>query len=121
MIVSFSFSQTQTEMNEDAENKFNKTEKELNTIYNKVLLEYKADTIFIKHLKKSQMLWKELRDAEAELKYPDTLNGRYSTPYITCRFSYEEKITQERISVLKEWIDGVKEWKECDGPLKVKQ
>jgi hypothetical protein len=83
------------------------------------LNEYKTDTVFIKHLKQSQAFWKEFRDEEMEMKFPDTINGRNSTPYRECVYLYKEKITRVRINDLRIWLEGVMEWNECDGNLKV--
>jgi len=63
--------QTQSKMNQDAANDYHKAQKELDSVYNKILKEYKQDTTFIKYLKKAQRLWVQLRQAEMGAKYPD--------------------------------------------------
>jgi len=44
-------SQTQAEMNQEARFSYRKTDKELNDLYQRILVEYQADTIFIRNLK----------------------------------------------------------------------
>jgi uncharacterized protein YecT (DUF1311 family) len=121
-IITFpAFSQIQVDSNNDAEDSFKKADNELNRVYQTILHEYKDDTLFMKNLKSVQRLWIQFRNAEVRMKYPDTINGRYSTPYLMCTFSYKEKITRERINALKVWLEGIKGYSECAGTLKVKQ
>ena len=47
-----SFSQTQLETDEEAYNNYYKADRELNTIYQQILKEYKSDAEFIKNFKK---------------------------------------------------------------------
>ena len=54
IISASSFSQTQSEINEEAYNNYKKADKELNTVYQKILIEYKSDIEFIKNLKTAQ-------------------------------------------------------------------
>lgn len=65
-----SFSQTHTEMNQEAYNDFRKSDEELNEIYQRILSEYKDDTLFIENLKNSQRIWVQFRDAELKMKFP---------------------------------------------------
>lgn len=46
------FSQTQAEMNKNTNEKYRKADNELNVVYQKILIEYKSDSIFIDRLKK---------------------------------------------------------------------
>ncbi len=65
------FSQTQAEMYKEAYAELNKSNKQLNEIYQTTLSKYKSDTIFVQNLKKSQRIWTQFRDAEMEIKYPN--------------------------------------------------
>ena len=116
MIASFSFSQTQQEMNIDAEKSFEKKDKELNEVYQKILVRYKEDSLFIKNLKIAQRLWVQFRDAQMDMKFPEKDPRYYGTIYPLCWYSYKEELTDDRITVLKEWVDGVKEHG-CDGSI----
>jgi hypothetical protein len=51
LTINFYFGQSQGEMNEDAAKNYQKADKELNDVYQKILKEYKKDTAFIKNLK----------------------------------------------------------------------
>ena len=116
IIASFSFSQTQQEMNADAAKSLEKKDKELNEVYKKILVKYKEDTLFIKNLKIAQRLWVQFRDAQMDMKYPEREPGYYGTIQPLCWYSYKEELTDDRITVLKEWIDGIKEHG-CDGSV----
>ncbi|WP_420798034.1 lysozyme inhibitor LprI family protein [Pasteurella atlantica] len=61
-------------------------------MYQAILSEYKADSLFIEKLKKSQRLWVKFRDAELEMKYPvsENVNPRviYGSMYPTLSAIY---------------------------------
>jgi uncharacterized protein YecT (DUF1311 family) len=115
-----SYSQTQTEMNKESMNSFEKADKELNEVYRKILIEYKADTIFIKNLKSSQRIWIIFRDAELKMKYPERERGWYGSMHSMCVSSYLAGLTSERIKTLKEWLEGIEEGEGCGGSIKLK-
>ena len=115
------FSQTQGDMNKEANESYKKADKELNDIYKTILSDYKLDTAFIKNLKASQRIWITFRDAELKVKYPETESGYYGSVYPMCVSIYLEKLTRERIKTLKEWIDGIEEGDVCKGSVKMKE
>lgn len=54
LLLTFSincFSQTQAEMNQQAYASYNKADKKLNTVYQKILVKYKTDKLFVANLK----------------------------------------------------------------------
>ena len=114
------YSQTQSEMNQDAYATFNIADKELNVVYNKILAAYKTDLIFIKSLKKAQRIWIKFRDAELEMKYPNYKKMHYGSSHPMCRASYLKEITEERTDKLKVWLNGIEEGDLCSGSLKIK-
>ena len=118
MIGSTAFCQTQFEMNQESGDSFAKSDKELNLIYKKILLEYKSDTAFIKNLKASQRIWITFRDAELKMKFPDREPGWYGSMHSMCVSAYLEKLTKERIKTLHEWLQGVSEGEGCRGSIK---
>lgn len=79
VLSNISFAQTQGEMNAAEHNKYVNANKELNSVYQKILQEYKTDTGFIMNLKASQNIWMKFRDAEMKMKYPDREDGYYGT------------------------------------------
>jgi len=121
MIAFLSFSQSQSEMNGDAEKNLEKADKELNEVYAKILKEYKEDTAFIKNLKISQRLWIQFRDAEMNMKYPQREDGYYGSVQPMCWSMYKEDLTQQRIKVLKIWFEGIEEGDVCAGSVKRKE
>jgi len=115
-----SFAQTQLEINQAAGEEFQKTDKELNTVYQKIIKEYSTDTLFIKNLRASQKIWIQFRDAEMKVKYPQTEPGYYGSIFPLCYTRYKTKLTQERITTLKQWTEGAKEGDVCSGSVMVK-
>jgi uncharacterized protein YecT (DUF1311 family) len=107
-------------MNQDAAKSFQKTDKELNDIYKKILIEYKEDTLFIKNLKISQRLWVQFKKAEMDMKYPNYSSGNYGSVQPMCELMYEEGLTKDRIKILKVWLTGIEEGDVCSGSVKTK-
>ena len=114
------FAQTQLEMNQQEHNKYVEANNELNSIYQKILKDYKSDAIFIKNLKASQNLWIKFRDAEMKTKYPDREPGYYGSVQPMCWSIYLTQLTQDRINTLKQWTDGIEEGDVCAGSVKTK-
>jgi uncharacterized protein YecT (DUF1311 family) len=118
-LVSISaFSQTQAEMNEEAFATYKKADKELNSVYKKILVEYKSDTAFIRNLKISQRIWVTFRDAELNMKYPDREPYYYGSILPLCMANFLEKLTLDRIKTLKVWLVGVPDGDVCSGSVK---
>jgi uncharacterized protein YecT (DUF1311 family) len=121
-ISSYSFSQTQLEMNEAEHKNFLKADKELNQVYQQILKVYKSDTAFIKNLKASQRLWVQFRDAELSMMYPDRNPGYYGSIHPMCWSIYKTELTNERIEKLRKWLNSEKEEESCSiTSIKVKQ
>lgn len=116
-----SFSQSQLELNEQAYKNYKKTDKELNSIYQKILSEYKNDLVFIKNLKIAQKTWIQFRDAEMKMKFPERDKGYYGSVEPLCFSNHLEHLTKERIKTLKTWIHGVEEGEVCSGSIKIKE
>ncbi|WP_417289917.1 lysozyme inhibitor LprI family protein [Corallibacter sp.] len=112
------FSQTQTEMNQEAYDLFHEADKELNNVYNKILTTYKSDSIFIENLKKSQRIWIKFRDSELEMKYPNYKASYYGSSHPMCRAFYLKELTEERTKKLKVWLNGIEEGDMCSGSVK---
>jgi len=113
------FSQTQLEMNNEANNKYKKADAKLNSIYQRVLDEYKLDTLFVDQLKKSQRIWIEFRNAELELKYPaENKQIEYGSTHPMCVALYLKELTEIRTKRLKIWINGTEQGDLCAGSVK---
>ena len=115
------FAQTQGEMNKNEIETYQKIEYELNALYKSILVEYESDTLLTENLKESQRVWAQYRDIQLKVKYPDYGDGYYGTVHSMCVADYLNKLTKERILILKEWIDGVQEGDVCSGSVKIKE
>lgn len=120
LISSFTcFSQTQAEMNQQAYDEFNKSDKKLNEVYQKIKSIYKSDTLFLQNLQKSQQLWIKFRDAELNMKFPAYPDKNYGSIHPICRASYLIDLTENRINTLQNWVPGIEEGDACSGSVKI--
>jgi len=117
-ITSFCFSQSQRDLNIKADQDFQKADKELNVVYQKLIKEYSGNKAFIKNLKNAQRLWVQLRDAEMLVKYPETKSNAYGSAHPMCWSMYLTELTQQRIERLKVWVNGFNEGDVCNGSVK---
>lgn len=115
-----SFSQTQSEINNDAMRSYLKADSQLNRTYQKILTEYKTDTLFIRNFKVAQRLWLQLRDAEMKAKFPEREDGYYGSVLPMCWYMHIKNLTIERTNQIKVWLDGIEEGDVCSGSVKVK-
>lgn len=118
-ISSFLFSQTQTEMNISSSEELKKADSELNQVYKKILIEYASDIAFIQKLKIAQRLWIKYRDAELDMKFPESdKQTHYGSMYPLCMNSYLKKLTKERTKKLREWLEPLPDGEGCRGSIK---
>ncbi len=113
------YGQTQTDMNQQAGNQYQRADKELNIVYQKILKEYAKQRVFIAKLKTAQRLWVQLRDAELEARYPEP--NQYGSALPTCRALYLKEMTQQRTKFLRTWLTGIPEGDVCNGSVKIKR
>lgn len=117
----FCFAQTQSEMNQNANQDFIKADKELNQVYKRILNDYKADTLFLSKLKIAQNLWIKFRDAEMNALFPEEeTQTNYGSVFPMCWSMHMANLTNERIKTLKRWVNGVEEGDVCSGSVKIK-
>lgn len=114
------FGQTQVELINKAKLEYEKTDKELNQVYLRLLQEYKSDTVFIKCMKEAQRQWIKFRDAQLRMKYPPYRDADESVLPM-CRNYYLKELTSNRIKELKQWLDLVEEGDVCSGSINLKQ
>jgi uncharacterized protein YecT (DUF1311 family) len=112
--------QSQGEMNQDAAKSYQKADKKLNDVYQRILKEYKEDTAFIKNLKAAQKIWIQFRDAEMKAKYPDREDAYYGSVQPMCWYLYKTELTERRTEKLKVWLTGIEEGDVCSGSVKTK-
>lgn len=120
IFTSIGFSQSQSEINVDASTNYKKADAELNSVYQKILKEYKTDVVFLKNLKTSQKIWITFRDAEMLAKFPKRAPGYYGSIQPTCWNNYLQELTEERTNKLKIWLNGTQEGETCSGSVKRK-
>lgn len=97
---------------------YQRIDKDLNRIYNKVLAEYSLDEAFIKKFIASQAAWESYRDSYVESLFPDT-NDKSST-LEQCRCTEKSDLTKDRIDQIIVWLEGSdpEEPSECSGSVK---
>ncbi len=93
LAVRIACGQTGAEINQQANVPYQKADKELNAVYQKIVLKYKNDPVFIASLKAAQRLWIQFRDAELKMKYPPREQGYYGSVYPMCYSAYKEELT----------------------------
>jgi uncharacterized protein YecT (DUF1311 family) len=118
--LTFSFGQSNADMIREAAKIYEKSDKELNQTYQKILKEYNEDIVFIRNLKNAQRIWVQLRDAELKSKYPNTDPNYYGGMHPMCEYYYLTELTNERIKRLKVWLNGIEEGDICIGSVKIK-
>ncbi len=107
---------TQSELNQCAGVTYKEADKELNRVYKKIRELYKDDPVFLEKMKKAQLAWIKLRDADFEMMYPHHNEHRYyGSSFSMCSAMYTTKLTMERIAYLKTWLVGVEEGDVCSG------
>jgi uncharacterized protein YecT (DUF1311 family) len=121
LIFGQGFSQTQAELNKTSAQSLQRADKELNSLYQKILTNYRTDAVFLRSLKSAQKIWIQFRNAEGKMKYPDRGAGYYGSSLPMCKADYQAKLTIDRIKTLQAWIDGVEEGDTCAGSVKVRK
>lgn len=120
LLITTCYGQTQAEMNKQANANYQKADKELNDVYKKILVEYKADAPFITNLKASQRIWISFRDAELKMKYPEREGNYYGSMHPVCQAAYLEELTCQRTAKLQQWLTGTKDESACSGSIQAK-
>ncbi|WP_342648483.1 lysozyme inhibitor LprI family protein [Mucilaginibacter sp. CSA2-8R] len=106
-------------MNQQAGLQYQKADKELNSVYQKILKEYSKQPTFVVKLKTAQRLWVQLRNAELEARFPEP--AQYGSALPACRAIYLADLTRQRIQFLKTWLTGIPEGDVCNGSVKIKR
>ena len=111
-------SQAQLESNINSKTEYLKVEKKLKKVCKNILVQYKADPVFIKNFKLSQKTWIKLREIELAMKYPKKEKGFYGSVHSTCINLYLKELTEKRIEKLMVWIQGIEEGDVCIGSVR---
>ena len=114
--------QSQMELNEQACAAYKKADAEMNKVYRRILSENHADKLFLQKMRAAQRAWLVFRDAHLEALYPAAdKRAAYGTVNPMCQCMELEKLTSERVTVLRQWVDGIEEGDVCGGSIKVKE
>ena len=100
---------TQTDINICSGKKLKDSDNELNRVYQEIKAKYAKNPDFLKKLKASQLAWIKFRDAEIEALFPVEEPGYYGSSMPMCRGDWMRKITNQRISELKRWLEPAKD------------
>lgn len=117
LVSSFSYAQSQWDMTMESDREFKKADKELNVVYQKILVKYAKNTEFIKALRESERLWVKFRLAELNMRFPGTDKKYYGSVLPMCVNGLAEKITKKRIAELKQWLKPLKDGDVCTGSI----
>ena len=121
-IIGITYSQTTSEMKEQAAQSYKTADAELNGVYQQILKEYSDDTVFLEALRTSQRNWIKFRDSELKMKYPDRgSSGWYGSIHPLCISNYLAELTESRTERLKVRITGIEEGDVCSGTVKNKK
>lgn len=113
--------QNQMELNEKACAAYKKVDAEMNRVYQQILSENRADTLFVQKMRAAQRAWLVFRDAHLEAMYPAAdKRAAYGSVNPMCQCMELEKLTDERTRVLRQWVDGIEQGDVCGGSIKVK-
>jgi uncharacterized protein YecT (DUF1311 family) len=113
--------QTHTDLTTLVHEDYLRAEKELQTVYQKILKEYRTDTAFTKNLKASQKAWTKFRYAEMHAIFPDREPYYYGSSFGACWSAHLIELTKQRTKRLRIWLTGVEESDVCSGSVKTRQ
>ncbi len=97
--------ESQSEMNEQACEKFKKADSKLNAVYTQVLEKHKDDAAFLSKFKKAQRAWLAFRDAHLEAIYPAKDKNEYGSVFGMCNCMELTALTDERTDDLSRWLN----------------
>ena len=118
-VCGYTLSQSQTELNLKAEQDYLEADKNLNQVYQAILIEYSDNEAFIENLKTAQRFWIQFRDAEILMKYPKDDPIRECSAFNQCYYICLSELTSTRVKTLKIWVEGAEEGEVCSGSQKI--
>ena len=121
LLLTVAVAQTQAEMNDQACNAYKNADAEMNSAYQRILREYKNDTLFVRKMRAAQRAWVLYRDADLESVYPAAdPRFEYGSVYPMCRCTVLTEITKRRTNELRRWVKGEPEGEVCAGSVKMR-
>jgi uncharacterized protein YecT (DUF1311 family) len=110
--------QSEFDSNENTQTQLNRTDIELNKVYQEIFHLYEDDKQFIEHLNLSQKAWLQYRNAQLQALYPARDKREYGSVYSTCYDSAKARLASARIEELRVWLKGIEEGEVCAGSIK---
>lgn len=105
---------SQYDMNVCSGSKATKADAELNQVYQKLLMRAKKDAIATASIKNAERAWVKYRDAQIEMYYPSSRpTAFYGSFQPVCNNSLYQRLTEERIKELKEFLEKPAEGDMC--------
>jgi uncharacterized protein YecT (DUF1311 family) len=104
---------TQYDMNICSKSEADKSDAELNRVYNKVLNLMKNDPIATQKTRQAEQAWIKYRDAQLAMYYPPRAAGWYGSFQPVCDNTTYQKLTDDRIKQLKEYLAQPEEGDMC--------
>lgn len=115
-------SPNQASLNACASSEFASADRQLNKVWQAILVKYKDQPLFLEKLKASQKLWLQFRDAEVAAHFPlgkgDDANAQYGSAYPMCVSQAQTDLTLQRTKQLQAWLNGAQEGDVCAGSIK---
>jgi uncharacterized protein YecT (DUF1311 family) len=119
------FGQSQTKMNQDAAAELKKANKEMVSLYQKIVAKYskapEADPAFVQKFEKAQSAWIAYRDAHLDAVFPSATPNEYGSVLPMCLATIQTELTKSRIAQLHQWTDGTEEGEACLGSRPIKK
>lgn len=124
LLLAFGFNrsvQPQVTPDEDFCASYKKSDAQLNKLYQRILIEYRNDKLFITKFRAAQRAWLAFSNAHLESHYPDSSPAAYGSINKMCRCQEMNELLKTRIKQLRQWTDGVQEGEVCAGSFKIKE
>ncbi len=97
---------------------YQKTDAEMNRVYQQIRKAYQSDQTFLLKLKLAQQAWLRYRDAHLEALYPATEKRvSYGSINNDCQCLVRSTLTQQRTAELQQWVKGAPEGDVCAGSI----
>lgn len=97
-------------------------DKDLNSVYQEILRNYKDDKKFLDNIKAAQQAWLKWRDAEIKAIYPEGYDPVvYGSSIRSCWNQQVAVLTRDRTKQLRKWIEEGEEGDVCSGSMPIKE
>jgi uncharacterized protein YecT (DUF1311 family) len=114
--------QTQFELNDQMGRDLQDAETAMAATLASIRRLYAEDAQFLHCLAESQRAWEVYRDRQLAMIFPykDDPKEGYGTVFPMCWAIWKARLTMQRITELKQWVDGIEEGDVCLGSIRVK-